>query len=96
MMGAAYATVGAYVVLFVGMTWKSQQIYPVPYQWRRVILCGAVAVALNAIGRALDVPLAGALLLVAIYPLLLIPLGFYLPFELRHLRAMGRALFVSR
>ena len=37
MMGAASATVAAYSTMFVGMVWWSQRIYPVPYQWRRVV-----------------------------------------------------------
>ena len=36
MMGAAVATVAAYTVMFVGMAWWAQRIFPVPYQWRRV------------------------------------------------------------
>src|SRR5205823_1804595 len=43
MMGAAIATVAAYVALFVGMTLNSQRVYPVPYQWRRVLTLGAAA-----------------------------------------------------
>ena len=36
MMGAAVATVASYAIMFVGMAWWSQHVYPVPYQWRRV------------------------------------------------------------
>jgi O-antigen/teichoic acid export membrane protein len=34
-MGAAIATVSAYTLLFVGMAWRAQRVFPVPYQWRR-------------------------------------------------------------
>ena len=37
MVGAAISTLAAYVVLFVGMTLYAQSVYPVPYQWRRVV-----------------------------------------------------------
>ena len=37
MMGAAIATVAAYATMAVGMAWWSQRVYPVPYQWRRVV-----------------------------------------------------------
>jgi O-antigen/teichoic acid export membrane protein len=87
MMGAAAATVGAYAVLFLGMAWKAQHVFAVPYQWRRVTTALGTAIALTVAGRALDVPLAGAIALVAVYPLVLWPLGFYLPEELRRLRA---------
>jgi O-antigen/teichoic acid export membrane protein len=86
MMGAAVATVAAYTLLFVGMTWWSQRIYPVPYQWRRVITLAAAAVGLTVLGKALDVPLAVAILLTAAFPVVLAPLGFYLPAERRRLR----------
>jgi len=74
--------------MFVGMTWRAQHIYRVPYQWRRVATLASAAVALVAIGKLLDVPLAGAIALVAVYPLALLPLGFYLPAERRRLRML--------
>jgi O-antigen/teichoic acid export membrane protein len=87
MMGAAIATVAAYATMFLGMTWWSQRIYPVPYQWRRVATLVGAAVALTVLGKLLDVPLALAVVLSVAYPLVLLPLGFYLPAE-RH-RLLG-------
>jgi O-antigen/teichoic acid export membrane protein len=87
-MGAAVATIGAYATLFLGMAWKAQRVFPVPYQWRRVATAMGTAIALTVIGRALDVPLAAAIALVAVYPLVLLPLGFYLPEELRRMRVI--------
>src|SRR5438034_4433069 len=91
MMGAAAATLVAYVVMFLGITVRAQQVFPVPYQWRRVSLVVAVAVGLTVLGKSLHVPLAGAVALTAVYPLILLPLGFYLPVELRRLRALVTA-----
>jgi O-antigen/teichoic acid export membrane protein len=91
MMGAATATLVAYVVMFLGMTVRAQQVFPVPYQWRRIATVVAAAVALTVLGKAIDVPLAGAVLLSAVYPLILLPLGFYLPVELRRLRGLVSA-----
>jgi O-antigen/teichoic acid export membrane protein len=88
MMGAAVATIGAYATLFLGMAWKAQRVFPVPYQWRRVATAMGTAIALTVIGRALDVPLAAAIALVAVYPFVLLPLGFYLPEELRRMRVI--------
>jgi O-antigen/teichoic acid export membrane protein len=88
MEGAAIATAAAYVALFLGMVVYSQEVYYVPYQWRRVLTATAVAVGLNVIGSALHVPLVVAILLVLVYPFALIPLGFYLPAELRRLRRL--------
>src|SRR5215211_2300358 len=86
MMGAAIATIGAYGTLFVGMAWKAQRVFPVPYQWRRVATAMGAAIALTVIARVLDLPLAWAIAVVVAYPLVLLPLGFYLPEELRRMR----------
>jgi O-antigen/teichoic acid export membrane protein len=80
MMGAAVATVVAYGVMFAAMTWYAQRVFPVPYQWRRVLTAVAAAVGLLLAGRALG-GLAVALVLTLAYPLALAPLGFYLPAE---------------
>jgi Na+-driven multidrug efflux pump len=80
-MGAAVATVAAYAVMFLAMTWYAQRVFPTPYQWRRVLTAAGVAVALLLVGKLLDVNLLLAIALVAAYPLLLLPLGFYLPAE---------------
>jgi hypothetical protein len=90
MMGAASATVAAYSTMFVGMVWWSQRIYPVPYQWRRVVTAAAAGLALVAVGKLTDAGLAVALPLALVYPLLLLPLGFYLPAERRAIGARLR------
>jgi hypothetical protein len=66
----------------------SQEVYYVAYQWRRVLTAAGVAVALCVLGTSLNVPLVVAVLLVLVYPFLLIPLGFYLPAELKRLRRL--------
>ena len=53
MMGAAIATVAAYSTMAIAMAWWSQRIYPVPYQWRRVVTATLGAVGLAAIGKGL-------------------------------------------
>jgi O-antigen/teichoic acid export membrane protein len=90
MEGAAAAAVVAFAVLFVFMSAHAQRIYPVPYQWRRVITALATAGALIVAGKAADVPLAAAIALALAYPLILLPLGFYLPVERARLRALAR------
>ena len=80
-MGAAVAAVAAFGAMFVAMAWHAQRIYPVPYQWRRVATAAGAGAALLALGRLLDVPLAGAVALAAVYPLALLLLGFFLPEE---------------
>jgi len=92
MIGAAIAGAAAYSSMFVLMSVHAQRVYPVPYQWRRIALALGTAVALTAFGKALHVPLAAAVGLTAAYPLILLPLGFYLPAERRRLLAAGRRL----
>jgi hypothetical protein len=51
-----------------------------------VLTAVGVAIALTVLGKLLDVPLPVALALAAAYPLVLLPLRFYLPAELVRLR----------
>jgi O-antigen/teichoic acid export membrane protein len=88
--GAAVAWIAANAVLFGGMAWRGQRVFRVPYQWRRVALVLGVAVALFALGKAVEAPLVLAVALVAVYPLVLLPLGFYLPAERRRLLGIVR------
>jgi len=86
MMGAAISTVAAYVAMFIGMTLNAQRVWPVPYQWRRVVTLSLVAVGLLVLGKAVHASLPLAIALCLIYPVVLLPLRFYLPAELRRLR----------
>ena len=92
MVGAAISTLASYVVLFVGMTLYAQHVYPVPYQWRRVVTAVGAAVGLDVAARAASLPFAPSLLLVAAYPLALALLGFYLPAERQRLRRLVPSL----
>ena len=84
------ATIAAYSTMFVGMAWWSQRIYPVPYQWRRVVTAAAGGLALVALGKLTDAGLVLALALALVYPLVLLPLGFYLPAERKRIGARLR------
>jgi O-antigen/teichoic acid export membrane protein len=88
MIGAAIATVVSMAAMFGLMAVHAQRVYPVPYQWRRVATVALVAAALTVLGKAVDAPLGVALALTAVYPVLLAPLGFYLPAERRRLRRL--------
>jgi O-antigen/teichoic acid export membrane protein len=86
MMGAAISTAAAYLAMFVGMTLNAQRVWPVPYQWRRVLTLSLAAIGLLVIGKAVDASLPLAIVLCLVYPVVLLPLRFYLPAELRRLR----------
>ena len=85
MVGAAISMIVAYFALFVGMTLYAQRVFPVPYQWRRIVTAVGVAAALTVAARAAHLPLAPSLLLVLAYPVALALLGFYLPAERKRL-----------
>ena len=88
MLGAAYATLSAYILLMAVRTWNAQKLFRVAYQWRRVAIVLLAAGALTGVGQLFhhSLPLAFALTLA--YPLLLAALGFYLPAERRKLRRL--------
>lgn len=92
MMGAAVATLSAYSAMAVGMAWWAQRVYPVPYQWRRVVTAALVAVALAVVAKLVAGGLVVQVAFALAYPLALLPAGFYLPDERRRLlRPLRRA-----
>jgi O-antigen/teichoic acid export membrane protein len=92
MVGASISTLAAYIVLFIGMTLYAQHVYPVSYQWRRVVTAVGVAVALTVAARATDLSFAPSFLLVVAYPLGLALTGFYLPAERARIRRLVPSL----
>jgi O-antigen/teichoic acid export membrane protein len=91
MVGASISTLAAYVVLFIGMAIYAQHVYPVPYQWRRVVTVIGGGVLLTVAARWPDLSLLPSLALVAVYPLVLALLGFYLPIERTRIRRLVSA-----
>jgi O-antigen/teichoic acid export membrane protein len=94
MVGAAVSTLASYVALFVGMTLYGQYVYPVAYQWRRVLTAAGVAAGLTVLTRSFGAPLVVSCAVVVLYPVVLLPLGFYLPAERRRLANLRQRLQV--
>ena len=88
MLGAAYATLAGWILIMAMRTWNAQSVYPVKYQWRRVIVLGLAAGALTAIGKEMPHSLPLAIGLTLAYPLVLAACGFYLPAERKRLRRL--------
>jgi O-antigen/teichoic acid export membrane protein len=88
MMGAAIATVAAFTTMFWGMSWWAQRMFPVPYQWRRVVTAALAGAALAVCGKLVGGGVVVALVFALAYPFVLLPLGFYLPAELKRMRRL--------
>jgi O-antigen/teichoic acid export membrane protein len=88
MLGAAWATLAAYALMFLVRTWNAQLLYKVPYQWRRVALVVGIAAGLTAADQLLPRSIALAFLFTLAYPLVLAAFGFYLPAERARLKRL--------
>ena len=53
-----------------------------------MLTLSGVALGLTVLGSVLDLPLPVAIVIALSYPLVLLPLGFYLPAERRRLRRL--------
>ena len=58
MMGAAYATLAAYMVIAVGIYFASQRFYPIAYEWGKVVRLAIVSAGLFSLFLILH-PVAG-------------------------------------
>jgi O-antigen/teichoic acid export membrane protein len=92
MTGAAVSMLLAYFVIFLGMTWKAQRVFHVHYQWRRLATAAGTAAGLTVFGKLVHGGLPLAIVLTALYPIVLRFVGFYLPEERVRIRAFGRRL----
>jgi O-antigen/teichoic acid export membrane protein len=92
--GAAVAIAVAYAAMVALMTLRAEQVFPVGYEWLRVLLLLAVAGVLFAAGDRL-LPEHGGVawvtrtLVALAFPLALVVVGFFRPEERRRLRALG-------
>jgi O-antigen/teichoic acid export membrane protein len=81
--GAAWATLGAYMVSAVGMYWLTRRIYPLRYEWKRVgmtVLC-VLMLFFGAKWTTLELGLGASFLVrcawITAYPLVLVALGVF-------------------
>jgi O-antigen/teichoic acid export membrane protein len=88
MLGAAWATLIAYVAMMAIRTVSAQKIYPVAYQWKRVAIVIAVAAALASTPKVLGHSLLLAFGITLAYPLVLAAFGFYLPAERQRIKRL--------
>jgi O-antigen/teichoic acid export membrane protein len=87
-VGAALALVASYLVVLALMYVFTRRLFPVPYEWGRLLRVVATVAVLVGVGELL-VPTSGAfgllvrIALVAAYPLVLLAIGFFTPGERR-------------
>jgi hypothetical protein len=90
MIGAAWSLLGAYGAMFIAMSWHAQRLFPVPYQWRRIVTVLGAGAGLVLAGKAIGVSLYLALVLAAAYPILLFFFAFYSTSERRQIAKLVR------
>lgn len=98
LMGAAWATLMAYMAMAIALYREAQRVYPVAYEWRRIgKVVGVVAASyiLDVVVGRLFAPSGGAAmaikaLLFVLAIVALFPLQFFLPSELQTLRRRAR------
>jgi O-antigen/teichoic acid export membrane protein len=93
MLGAAWATLAAFVVQMTLLVYIALRYYPIPYQWGRLALLLGVAGGLYLGGVNLPfaatwATLAGKGLLIGAFPALLWGLGFFHPEERKQLEQL--------
>jgi O-antigen/teichoic acid export membrane protein len=93
MMGAAYSTLGAYLLMTSLLYFFSQLHYPIRYEWGRLAKIGAVCVLLfylGQLGSSLCFPTWGfrcyKIALLIFYPLSLLFIRFFYPLELNKIK----------
>ncbi len=86
MLGAAWATTLAYAAMMVWSYFIIQKIYPVAYEWRRILKVCVLTLVLFVIHKTLPLHLGLRVLLLAGFPLLLWLIGFFEKSELQRVR----------
>lgn len=98
MVGVAWATPASYALMAALGAWQSNRVYPVPFEWRRLVHLAAVVgalfaadwwVAARGVAPLSAVGLASKLGILAALPLLLAATGFFRAGEWRALRSLA-------
>ena len=96
MMGAAVATLSAYLLLPVGTYFVSRRYYPIKYEWGRVakiFVAAGLVYAGSLFVRNDSAMIAGLLKLLSLlgFPLLLLAFRFFKPEEMQKIKEIVRA-----
>ena len=93
MLGAAWARVAAYVVMAAALYFTNQRLYPIKYEFLRILKMAVIIASLFFIAKWITVPwdFLFRLVLFAAFPLLLWMSGFFQKAEIKKLRALLRS-----
>jgi len=92
-MGAALATLLSYGVMAASMLWIAGRVYPVPYEWKRVITIVGTAALVYLLHMFVDPPIFSPVwrsFLLCMFAYAMYLLNFFRPSELAALRTMFR------
>lgn len=92
--GAAIAVIGAYFVRFFLTNYFSQKLFPIPYEWRRLIIVLILAAALVAVGMSISLTSLVATLAIKTAILVFLPLVLYVTgwFNVREKEIIRKAI----
>ncbi|MCX7835280.1 MAG: oligosaccharide flippase family protein [bacterium] len=86
MWASAWSIVVGYGLIAIGEWWFTQRSYPIPYEWRRILLIFVFMGILWYVGTQLFENIFVKLLVLIAFPVLLWKTGFFLPTELSVIR----------
>lgn len=86
MMGAAFATLLSYITMALSIFIANQRIYPVHYEWDRILIVLVYLAAMLAILYAFDLNFIERTVLIIGSPFLLLPFGIIRKEELTYLK----------
>src|SRR5262249_16416948 len=97
MLGAAWATLIAFMVQMILQVWVALRYYPIAYQWNRAARVLGLALAVYFVGllvtpASLAVAVVAKALLPATFPVALWAVGFFEESELERVRQLGMGL----
>lgn len=94
-MGAAVSTLFSQVLYMVTVSYYSQKLFYIPYEWKKIMLMLTVGVVLVLVSRISDTfdliwRILFKMSLLIIFPLILFPFRFYEPIELDRIRQIWK------
>ncbi|MBC8203931.1 MAG: polysaccharide biosynthesis C-terminal domain-containing protein [FCB group bacterium] len=86
MMGAAWTTLGAFIIMAVSLQLYIRRIYYIPYEWSRIFKLGLIIMVLSALYFFYPKFILWRLMLTVLFPILLLITGFFGKTELIRLK----------